>query len=409
MKAITFICARLEGRRGFILMTSYLLIGLLSVFSLALYSRFQAYVQGAERDRNKTVAFNMAEAGVDAAMAALELDDDYAGTPYVSMSTPTVRGGYDLTVTTPTSQPNVRVIQSRGYAPENNPVSRAYETRSLTVYVEFDENNLFDFAVFTDQGMQLNGTPQVVVDSYDSRVGPYNPSSARSNGDIGTNSTVDASVGIIGNTQVKGDAYVGPGGDPAKVITVSPNALLTGNQLVAVSPRNYQPVTSNMPSSGNLSIQGGQEKQLAGGTYRFDSISIGGSGRLTLLGPVTIFVDGTCRLGGNGVGTADNNPTNFYLFSTGASDVSVTGGAELYAAIFAPRSRVSNSGNATIYGAVVGRDYDQTGNGSLHFDEALRDTGGKQRGLLRLRVWNEENTAAWGAGANQSGSSGGVL
>ena len=46
-------------------MISYLLLAALSVLSLALFNRGTAFIQSAERNKKKIVAFNMAESGLD--------------------------------------------------------------------------------------------------------------------------------------------------------------------------------------------------------------------------------------------------------------------------------------------------------------------------------------------------------
>lgn len=386
-----------RDKKGFILMSSYLLISVLSIFSIAVYARHTAFLNASERSQNRIIAFNMAEAGMDFAMAQLRTNPAYAGTGYVSLSTNAMQGGFDITVTTPAGgNPNIRLLQANGYAPGNNNTLRAYETRSVTAYAEFAERNLFDFAVFARDFLQFNGNP--VVDSYDSRLGPYNAAGANLNGDIGTDSIAAGAIALIGNADIRGDVMVGPGGDPNTVINLSGNATISGTTSVAPSPRDYEPETSAIPSSGNLQISGNTNYQLPAGTYRFDSIQITGNGRLSPIGPVTIYVDGTVHLAGNGVSTQNNLPPNFILFVTGDHSVQIAGNADFYGAIFAPASAIKNNGNGEIYGAVVSRQYHQPGNADVHFDEALRDLGGTGRGDIKLKSWLEENTSAWGTG-----------
>lgn len=384
----------IENKNGFILITSYMLITVLSVGSLALFSRANGFIQATERNQNKIVAFNMAEAGIDLAIAQIAADPTYAGSAgYVNMSTATVQGGYQVTVTTPQGAPNIRQITATGFSPSNINTTRAYETRTIITHAEIGQNSMFNFAVFADESMQINGNP--LVDSYDSRNGPYGGDNADSNGDIGTDSSENATMRIIGNADIQGDAEVGPGADPNAVISLTGGATISGTQSAAVAPKNYQPAGTNLAVEGNINISGRTNLQLQAGTYHYSSIKIAGQAQLEALGPVTIYVDGDVDISGKGIATQANTPPNFLLYATGSSPIKVAGQGDFYGAIYAPASDVSNVGGAAVYGAIVSKNYHQTGDGDVHFDEALKDAGGSTDPNISMKSWQETNTTAW--------------
>ena len=108
----------LASQRGVMLLLSYLLISVMAIFSLALFSRSHVFTQTNERNQNRVVAFNMAEAGLDLAISTLRSNTAYEGTGgYTSLATANVQGGYEVTVTE--IEPKKYSIQSAGYSPDN--------------------------------------------------------------------------------------------------------------------------------------------------------------------------------------------------------------------------------------------------------------------------------------------------
>lgn len=384
--------APLENSRGVLLLTSYLLIAVVAVFSIALFARSNVFLQSTERNQSRIVAFNMAEAGMDQAVKALEDDTDYAGVNYTSLATSTVQGGYEVSVTTVANNEDVRLIQATGYSPDNTATSRAAEQRSVAAYAQLQEENLFDFAVFAKDSMQIVGNAR--VDSYDSRNGAYGGSNVGSLGDIGTNSTNASTLDLTGNVSVLGDAQVGPDGDPSEVIDLTGRASISGTQSALTTEKVFESAETEEVSLGALNISGSTTRTYAGGTYHFSSISISGTGSLRFTGPATVYVSGAVSVSGNGITTADNSPPNFLLYVTTDDTVQITGNGNFYGAIYAPDSQVNITGNGGLYGAVVSESYNQVGNGGVHFDEALIDVGGTGRSTVSVLSWWENHTVA---------------
>ena len=389
-----------KKQRGYILMAMYLVIALISIFSLAYFTRNNAFIQSAERNRNKLIAFNMAEAGVDKALSTLSQPghQNWTGTTaYQALDIDHVQGGYTVSVTTPSGHPDVRLIRALGTAPNNTPTSRAYQASSIIAYAQPEAQSFFRYAVFAGNSIKLNGN--ATVDSYNSNNGAYGDTNTASNGDIGVNSIAPDSVTLVGNATVNGNATVGPSGDPNTVISTSGNASITGTLAAASQPTVNAVPTTTMASSGALNISGNNTTTLGPGTYHYDSIKISGNGQLVFTGPVTIYVGGSVNISGNGIATQNNLPKNFRLYVTTATEVKISGNGDLYAGIYAPTSNIKNTGNGSIFGAVVCETYDQSGNGSIHFDEALRQVPSNQNMKFKITAWQEQKSLTWGTGS----------
>jgi len=59
-----------------------------------------------------------------------------------------------------------------------------------------------------------------------------------------------------------------------------------------------------------------------------------------------------------------------------------------YAAVYAPNGTINISGQADLYGSYVGHSTTITGQGEVHFDEALQNITGNN-GVYLVSVWKE--------------------
>lgn len=394
------------------MITTFLLLSVLSIFSLALFSRSNTYLVASERNKNKIVAFNMAEAGLDLALTQLAGSPAYAGTKgYVSMNTNTVRGGYKVTVTTAANNPNVRQILVDGYSPSNVTTARAYEMRSVTGFAQVGVSSNNDFAVFARESIHMSGNAR--INSYNSKNGPYDPKTATSRGHIGTNNARNGFVMLSGNARIQGNVAVGLGGattvntsgyatadaprSPNSVVTMSGNAVIQSVTNISQT-KTFEPVPAP-PSSGTLQLSGNTVYKLPAGEYHYSDLSITGNAKLEPLGPVKLHVDGKIQISGNGIVTSESKPSNLFLYARGSSPVSFSGNAHFYGVIHAPNSEVKNTGNGHIYGSVIAKNYHDNGNGQVHYDEALNTVGGSSNSV-DLLSWRESNTTAGSVGGS---------
>lgn len=389
-----------KDTRGFILITSYMVLAVISIFSIALFARGATYLESAERNQKKMIAFNAAEAGFDAAYQDLA-DGTISSFPwtsgYVSLNTGNLRGGYSVTVADMGN--SVRQILVTGYSPDQSTTVEAREVRTVNGYVQPVSQSPFNFALFSENSIQMSGNAR--IDSYNSDDGAYGGSNVAANGDIGSDGTLQISGNVYvngnsyststtasGNAEITGTTYASTGN-----VSTSGNVNLT-TQTGPTPGLDLSPATTNLASAGALSVSGNNTYNLQAGTYRFSSISVSGNGRINALGAVTIYVDGAVSISGNGFGTSSNKPPNMLVYLTGSGNVSMSGNANFYGAIYAPASNVTNTGNGELYGAVVAKTYQQSGNGRIHYDEALNQVGGSDDTSLELLSWAENNPAA---------------
>ena len=382
----------MRNQRGVILLSAYMIFAVMTIMALAVFTRGSIYVQSAERNKKKIVAFNLAEAGFDQAYYNIKnsVISSYPwSSGYTSMTSGNMQGGYSVTVTDLGG--GFYKIFSSGYSPSQSSTTTSVETRPITSYVQSTTQSAFPFGVFAVQTIALSGNAQ--TDSYDSRNGAYGGANKFSRGDVGTDSIGASTLTVSGNAKIKGTATVGPNGNPSSVISTSGNATVQATA-TALAAQNPGDVTSPVGSEGSLIISGNTTYTLTAGIHRFSSISITGNAKLNPVGAVTIYVDGALAIAGNGIGTYQNTPTNMQIYLTGNGAVSISGNANLYAGVYAPNSAVSNTGNGELYGAVVSNTYQQSGNGKIHFDEALKDISISTGANLTVKSWQENNVTA---------------
>ena len=371
----------MKNERGFILITLYLLLAVFLAHGTALITRCFAEIKGAERFQAGTHAFYVAEAGVDWAITQLRVDPLWGGGAGALAN---VNGDY--VVTLQDLGGNRRRITSVGRITQGAGVLARHSVETL---VRVGPTPLFPYGMFGDQLVTLTGNAR--TDSYNSANGPYNAGTAGSNGDVGTNGVSAGDLTLTGNATILGDAFAGMGGDPNTVITMTGNSAITGNRAPLGTPQPMTPVTvpGGLTSQGNLSIAGNNTVTLPGGTYLYNNVSVSGNGRLNFTGPIHLYVTGTLSISGNGIGTSANLPPNLLIYVQGGGNIHFTGNADFYGAVYAPESPVQISGNGALFGSAMGRTVQNSGNGGVHFDEALLGAGGGTGSQVQVLAWQE--------------------
>lgn len=376
--------------KGVVLISTLGLIGTMATLGTALLAVNIYQVRSAERYENRMIAFQWAEGGIDRTIVELKNDPNYSGLASTSAITDTLSGKY-ATVVTPTAVGGRYEIQASSSAGDYSS-SYGYQQRAITAVVQMPFEAAFPAALFAQSNITMTGNAQ--TDAYDSREGDYNSATATADGDVGTNGTSDGIITLTGNPKmpkVQGDATVGPGANIASAIDVTGDAQITGTKSAADEMVNLSPVTvpSTAQSLSAISLQSDEVQTLSAGTYTVSSLSITGNGQLVCTGKVTLYVTGAVSVAGNGVGTADHLPTNFYLHVQGNHAVSLAGNGNFYGAVYAPESAVSISGNGAYFGAVVGNTISNTGNGGIHYDKAL-EANGEDDSAPDLISWKEQ-------------------
>ncbi len=280
----------------------------------------------------------------------------------------------------------------------------------------------------------FDGKGYVGTDSFDSTLGPYNPSTAGANGDVVTLTTNANSV-TIGNAKIKGSVRTPPGGIQGVTATIGSNGSVGDAAWVGTEALNYKdgytgfqsghfqdnfnlgdfpeatlpnvntwfsPMGGlapdglhydNLLTSGNYQIADLAGSVYVGQTntvlYVTHSISISGTANPRKgcapaqihVGPgasLTVYMAGaTATIAGNGVvnDTAHASAFAYYGLPTNTK-LDLGGNAAFYGTIYAPQAdfNLNGSGNTVtndFTGSSITKTTTMTGNFSFHYDESL--------------------------------------
>ncbi len=402
----------LNNEHGMVLVLTMLIMTALVLLGTTALMESQTELKIAANYKNSARVFYDSDAGINFAIGMMEIGLK-ANPPTFSLPT-TVGGTSTLTYTIPSGftfsisaitmlAANIYSFTSTSTGPNN---SQAAITVTFT-----PAGGIFNYGIFSQNGVTLSGNGY--TDSYDSSVGPWALATHHTNGDVGTNASGAGVIRLSGNARIYGNAQVGVGGDASTGITTSGNAAVLGQELVASSPKDMTPVAD--PGGGTaatLNLSSNDSQTISSGAYRLPSISLSGnatgniSGNVTLYvtgnisisgnatlnvlagGSLTIYASGTVSISGNGITNNTLLPKNLIIYGTSTcSSVSISGNGNLYGAIYAPNANASITGNGNIYGSIVNSSMTDSGNGSIHYDEALQNVGTSSS--LRLLSWRQ--------------------
>ena len=299
------------------------------------------------------------------------------------------------------------VVTSTGYMP----LPGGTTTLSRTIRVQTRERNAWDGPLLVKTFVDLNGN-NVTSDSFDSRYptmstdGKYDPAKRRDHGDIGTAEGVIDSVSV-GNANIFGHILTGARGS----VTVGPNGSIgdmdwhnAGNMGIkpgwwindysADFPDAKAPFSSAPQPPANVNIGGVTYDYVLGdGNYMVNSLG----GKVLVNGNATLLVTGDIKFTGgdrleltagiscnlycagsqavfNNIANPNTYATNFCYYGLPSNTyLELMGVGSITAAIFAPSAALNIKGGADIYGGVIAASATLVGQGSFHFDEALKD------------------------------------
>lgn len=151
-----------------------------------------------------------------------------------------------------------------------------------------------------------------------------------------------------------------------------------------------------MSADGVLNISGGDVTLIVNGDFKMsgsNQLNIAPGSSLTLfVGGEVAFSAGTNN-GNNikGQTLTDSNKPPLSIFSGSDKDVTVSGNVPIYAALYAPKSKVNLPGGPEIFGSVRGKSITATGNGKIHYDNALGAAdlgeGNANPAVILLKQW----------------------
>lgn len=251
------------------------------------------------------------------------------------------------------------------------------------------------------------------IDSFDSSLGAY----ADTRLDTGADVISNGNVKLTGSAQIKGNVSVlntnvglclGLGltlsssasppvvGVSALVSPVNPDNPVAPSTVPPTDDQNISgscgtvsgcaqvgSVITLSPSIGygNLHVSGGSTVHLTAGTYNINSLALSGGSQLVLdSAPVILNIAGgagasqAVSLSGGSIGNASGIASDLMLVYGGSLPISLSGGAENHAVLYAPNSAVTMNGASSWYGAIVSKTYVSVGGAALHYDRVLRSS-----------------------------------
>ncbi|MGH7151043.1 MAG: hypothetical protein ACREIU_10110, partial [Planctomycetota bacterium] len=252
-----------RGSRGGALLTTTFVALVLAALAAAFVRLVHLRAREPGTTDPRTQAFYVAEAGINASVAELRAGRDADGDGLGTVHGPFAGGAYDV-VATETEPGEEWVLEASA--------TLRPSTRRFEVVVQAVRPGPFRSALFGDLPLALDGG--VLVDSYDSRDGPYSAqatgrhgetSHAGKRGDVGSNHDLS----IAGKAIVLGDARPGPG----RSASIGERFHVSGSTAPPPAPvrlpiPSYDPP---VPASGPFEATAGEAATIPEGTHRYAS------------------------------------------------------------------------------------------------------------------------------------------
>jgi hypothetical protein len=431
-----------QGQRGHVLFISLVTAGVIGIALCAYLNLIGSQNNFNARSQTWNLCMPIVEAGIEEALAHLNTPTttnlatqgwSWDGTA-VAFTKQRAMGSSFYLVQIDTNSSVGPIITCTGYVPAPvtvgtgaNPFAAllpapgvAYISRKVRVTTRM--MSLFCKALVAKNTIDFNGN-NTLIDSYDSSVPPYtyNAATARDNGDVtAINDTLGSDS--IGNAKIKGHLLTGPNAS----LRVGPNAVVgsvgwhaAGNSGIQPGwlkddasidlPDVQPPWTSGTAQDGYAATSANAKYQLTAGNYEMsgdctikpnEELWVSGKsslwikGTFSMSGTLKIFTNASFKLylSGNltGPGNWDKSsiPADFVIYGLPTcTQITLTTGKELDAAIYAPQADLVMNGTAELCGATVSNTVKANGNAGYHFDESLASYSGT-RGYV-VNSWQE--------------------
>lgn len=357
---------------------------ILAIFSSTMLLRAIHEADLGELEATKIHILFLAESAIDHAIANLRVNNtaDIASTALGD-------GTYGATIS-PLGSSRYRITgQGRVGSQQQN----------LEAVVQQSGGSVFGYAMFGyDQLDMKNGS---LTDSYNSSLGNYDPSTAGTNGGIGTNSTATHAVKLSNGAAINGQVVVGPGmSDPTTAVD-NTGGIITGSPpIVSASSALAQPAvsTTGLSCGTKLKVDGTTFSwNQASSPYCYQEIVVDNGASISVTGNVVVYVTGKFEVKNSGRvnvvlsgATVTSKPTQLVVQSASTEKVLIDNDAIVVAGIYAPYAKADIKNSAVLYGSIVADEVVEDNSAKIHYDQALKDTG-PSGGSAEIRVesWRE--------------------
>ena len=209
---------------------------------------------------------------------------------------------------------------------------------------------------------------------------------------VRTNTVAADGVNLTSNATIQGDVMIGPGGDPATVI--SDPSRVTGAKSTAPEALSLPAVTppAGLPNRGSVTISGNQtitsDGMYSSLTIKNATVQIQGdvtiyvTGDMTLQSSpqlvvpagshLTLYLGGTFSQKGGAIKEANLQPEQLQIYGTAScTSIDLDSNATAYAAIYAPAAKCSVNSSSTLVGVFSGRSLEIKSSSELRYDPGV--------------------------------------
>lgn len=434
---------RYRCTRGSAVITVLILAAVTAVIAAGFLSRSNQEARLATRSFFHSVALNLAEAGVEEALHAVNSSavNSANGWALASGSTTdfvkSITSGLDFQQAT--GAIHIRVDQ----AASTNPVIIVAGVVSIPkqqavikqIRVGGSKRHLWSNSIVAKGTVTFSGNAS--IESYDSTLGPYNAATNRSDLATVASASTDLDPIVVGsNASIYG--YVATtGADPVVGGNGRIYGATTPTGTLVDQSRIRRDFTANLPDataptgtaialaaiSSTLTLPRVGDVAGANGRYLYSTTGVGmaGNNTVSIKGPVDLIVTGNVSVSGNGSitigGTGSTDPSlNLYtsgdinftgngmvnltqdpsktaLWGTTPSGstqtLSVGGNGEYVGTVYAPNAAITMAGNGGSSGAVIGNTVTISGNGNFRYDTRLGTLTTDMDTSFRVNSWSE--------------------
>lgn len=387
-----------KQRKGAVLALMVMIILLLSMTSLALIKVGQEARLRTVRNASEIAARFAADAGIE--QVIYQMNKQLAAGTWTLDNIPVYTAqrmsgcAADYTVTYSGSLAGGYQITSAGRCGGQIRTVRA--TIGLTS--PFAEN----YAVLTQGNMAFKN--KSIVRGYNSA----DPLDTEVEVRIGTLSTDSGAVDIYNGSSIDADIYVGPNGDPRRVVNQHGGAKVAGEYFV-------MPVKMNLPvieppdyvaSRGSLLVNHDLELH-ASDSGKYTSINVKNGKTLIIGGDLTLYVTGNIDLGNGakievedkgslklyfngsldarnsaGISNRSQIPSKVKLYGTGTNQkIDLKNDGALYGVVYAPQAQMTVHNETDVYGSIIVDDFELKNGGNIYYDEALKNVSLNDEGI----------------------------
>ncbi len=311
------------------------------------------------------------------------------------------------------------------YYLESVGTTRSGKSKTATAVIQLGQkkSGLFDYAIFSSE-LDLKGGSNITAFDSSGKILDLTATAT-----IGTNNTKKGSIRLDSGVRVDGIIKVGPGGETKdtpknpwlptwgteNVVWKNWSAWTAGEETLEKEVT-YDPIVA--PEAGDeklkvgwkgadvepgryreLQVSGGGQARLSGGTYVFDSIKLGGGGRIVVTGeePVYVYIKKKLDLSNGSLFNMGKVAGNLIFLIEDKGNVDISGGTAAFATFYGPGSNVKISGGNVVYGTIVAESVKIEGGSQFLYDLALRDNppsipgvssgGGSSSGGVTVLGW----------------------